>query len=313
MQLHVSRARGVGLNVGCMPLPWCCNHRACCSAWICCIHMCARLWHVVGKCPWQKRWWIDANWHRRRSKRGGGRSPTYRASIGRWSSPGETCPMSFHRSMRRRYLIDVVHAQLRDGDELPIDDHAVMIPAKDRPQRVVRKRSREKRYLLGRWAPQADPTSTSSPPLRDKRGATRADETSTSSAPLRHKRNNAKRQRPHVRGRSKAPARAPQAPPGSVPPWAWGSSGIPNLNDLTPMRHNVKTTTAARAWASLGASPGAANATRRCTSLGVGLHKPTKPQRSHPHLATSASTRERQHRKAHSCHHRVASKGYPLG
>jgi len=227
MQLPVSRARGVGLNVGCMPLPWCCNHRACCSAWICCIHMCARLWHVVGKCPWQKRWWIDANWHRRRSKRGGGRLPTYRASIGRWSSPGETCPMSFHRSMRRRYLIDVVHAQLRDGDELPIDDHAVMIPAKDRPQRVVRKRSREKRYLLGRWAPQADQTATFSPPPRHK-------------------------------------------------------------------RHNTKPTTDARAWAILGASPGATTATRRGTSLGVGLHKPTKSQRSHPHLATSATTRKRQ-------------------
>jgi len=28
--------------------------------------------------------------------------------------------------------------------------------------------------------------------------------------------------------------------------------------------------------------------------LGAGLHKPTKPQRSHPHLATSATTRNRQ-------------------
>jgi len=32
--------------------------------------------------------------------------------------------------MRRRYLIDVVHAKLRDGDRLPINDHAVMLPAK---------------------------------------------------------------------------------------------------------------------------------------------------------------------------------------
>ena len=49
--------------------------------------------------------------------------------------------MSSHRSMRRRYLIDVVHAQLRDGDELPIDDHAVMLPAKDRRQATPRMRN----------------------------------------------------------------------------------------------------------------------------------------------------------------------------
>ena len=56
MKLPVSSARGVGLIVGCMPLPWCCNHRAYWSALTCCIHMCATLWHVLGKCPWQKRW-----------------------------------------------------------------------------------------------------------------------------------------------------------------------------------------------------------------------------------------------------------------
>jgi len=42
-------------------------------------------------------------------------------------------------------------------------------------------------------------------------------------------------------------------------------------------RHNAQTTTAARAWASLGASPGAASATRRCNPLGVGLLRKTKP------------------------------------
>jgi len=49
--------------------------------------------------------------------------------------------MSSHRSMRRRYLIDVVHSQLRDGDELPIDDHAVMLPAKNRRQATPRLRN----------------------------------------------------------------------------------------------------------------------------------------------------------------------------
>jgi len=103
--------------------------------------MCATLWHVLGKCSWQNRWWTDANWHRWRSKRGGGRSHTYRVSIGLWWSPEEPCPMSSHRSTRRRYLIDVVHAQLRDGDELPIDDHAGMLPANNRPQPIPRLRN----------------------------------------------------------------------------------------------------------------------------------------------------------------------------
>jgi len=96
------------------------------------------LWHGLGKCPRKQRWWIYANWHRWRSKRCGGWSHTYRVSKGRWSSPGEPCPISSHRFMRRRYLIDVVHAQLRDGDKLPIDDHAVMLPAKNRPQPIPR-------------------------------------------------------------------------------------------------------------------------------------------------------------------------------
>jgi len=49
--------------------------------------------------------------------------------------------MSSHRSMRRRYLIDVVHTQLRDGDEQPIDGPAVMLPAKTRPQPIPRMRT----------------------------------------------------------------------------------------------------------------------------------------------------------------------------
>jgi len=39
MQPPVSRARGVTLIVGCVPLRWRCSHRACRSAWICCIQM----------------------------------------------------------------------------------------------------------------------------------------------------------------------------------------------------------------------------------------------------------------------------------
>ena len=66
---------------------------------------------------------------------------TYRVSLVRCSSPAKPCGMSSHRSMRRRYLIDVVHAQLRDGDELPIDDHAVILPANNRPQPIPRLRN----------------------------------------------------------------------------------------------------------------------------------------------------------------------------
>jgi len=90
------------------------------------------------------------------------------------------------------------------------------------------------------------------------------------------------RQQSHKRGRAWAPAQAPLTPQGRVPPWALGSTGQPNLHVPTPTRHTAKTTTAERAWARLGARPGAANATRRCTSLGVGLHRPTKPPRPHP-------------------------------
>jgi len=72
-------------------------------------------------------------------------SQTYRVSIGRCSSPAEPYPMSSHRSMRRRYLNYVVHAQLRDGDELPIDDHAVMLPANNRPQPIPRLRNVRRR------------------------------------------------------------------------------------------------------------------------------------------------------------------------
>jgi len=49
--------------------------------------------------------------------------------------------MSFHRCMGRGYLIDVVNAQLRDADELPTDDHAVMLPAGNRRQPIPRLRN----------------------------------------------------------------------------------------------------------------------------------------------------------------------------
>ena len=91
-----------------------------------------------------------------------------------------------------------------------------------------------------------------------------------------------KQQQPHVRGQAWAPARAPQAPQGGVTPWALGSSGRPNLHVLAPTRLDAKTTTAARAWASLGAGLGAPNATRRSTSLGVGLLRPSNHPRPHP-------------------------------
>ena len=113
-----------------------------------------------------------------------------------------------------------------------------------------------------------------------------------------------KRQHPQVRGRAWARARAPRTTPGGVPPWALGSTSRPNINFLTPTsrqawgysgRRNLhvlsptspqaqqrEKTTAARAWAIQGASPGAASATRKCTSLGVGLLRHTKPQRPHP-------------------------------
>jgi len=98
----------------------------------------------------------------------------------------------------------------------------------------------------------------------------------------RHNRRNAK-----VKTAARTWARLAVNPGATTPQegmcsWALGSSG--RRKHLTPRhkRHNASATTVAQAWASLGANPGATNATRRCTSSGSGLHRPTKPPRPHP-------------------------------
>ena len=90
-----------------------------------------------------------------------------------------------------------------------------------------------------------------------------------------------RRQQPHVRGQARAPVREPIKPQEGGSPWELGSSGRPNLHVPTPTRHNTKTTTDARALKRFGATPSARNATGMCTTLGVGLLRPTKPQRPH--------------------------------
>jgi len=174
-------------------------------------------------------------------------------------------------------------------------------------------------YLIGIWARQADYHSASSlPPLRKRQTAkttttarawaslgTRSGAANTTRRgtplgvgllrPTSSQRHHShlsesatmrKRHQPHVRGQDWASARMPQEPPGGVPHWALGSTSRPNLHVLASSRHDAKTTLAARAWARLGASPGDTDASRMCISVGAWLHKPTKPQSPHPHLAT---------------------------
>ena len=201
-----------------------------------------------------------------------------------------------------------------------------------KPGRQAGRRKRHKEvYLLGCWAPQADQTSTSSP-----RPATTR-----------------KRQQPLVRGRAWAPARALQTPQGGVPPWALGSSSPPTIDVLTPDTSAPTSTTtthkghepyllgragvaensrsarsSCRATPQAAGSTGGHNATRTKTFLGVGhlgaqIHavNPTSAiRRSSNGAGTDARCslplrplNRAQHRKAHSCHHRVASEGYPLG
>jgi len=113
-------------------------------------------------------------------------------------------------------------------------------------------------YLLGCWAPQALQTTASSPALP------------TTQKP---------RQR-HMRGRARAPASAPQTPNDGLPPGSRRSSRRLTLHFPNLTRHEAKTIIAARSWESLSARSGAASATRRCTSFGVGLQKPSKTRRT---------------------------------
>jgi len=149
-------------------------------------------------------------------------------------------------------------------------------------------------YLLGCWASPADQTSTF--PLR--RVTTR------------------KRQQPQCVGESGRQPRRHKRHKEVCLLGYWAPRADQTPMSSPPLRHDVKVRTDARTWVSLGAIPGAANFTRRCSSLGAGLHRPTKPPSRHHHFATT-----RKRRKAHG-HGRAWAPihapqapqgGYPLG
>jgi len=169
-----------------------------------------------------------------------------------------------------------------------------------------RRKHHKERNPLGSWAPQADEQSASSlPPLRKRHNA-KTTSVARSWARLGvspHAARATRRCTPLRAGLNK-PTKPPR--PRLVPPrrenntsrtcvgtsgrqprrhrrlkdvylrWRLAPQADQTSKPSPPPRHNAKTTTAARASTVLGASPGAADATRRWSSSSAGLNKRTK-------------------------------------